>query len=291
MQLPRRQGGGSCPGCLVEAGDQHALQPRRARILHKEGPPRCHAGRGGDGLGRAATTQLRRLVPAGMWAELPTSLETPEPEIYYETSARQNIYKEFLRFLSQASEGPRLRGRAGLRASPSPPQAPVRRLPLLIHADQRPLLRRLRRQPHPLQPGVRQLPPGLSGHTGRPLPAVGTQEEEAGLLEEDQQRVQQPHLLQQRHSGDALLEPGWGPRRGPGEPGRGGHWASMPPTPGAGMGLSGGLGPGAHPQGPHLFQRPRQHPAPSLHTSLKTRRDRPSPRSRKGLSSEEISGA
>lgn len=110
---------------------------------------------------------------------------------------------------SPVAGAPSRRHPAAAAERPVPPaQVPLRLLPLLLHAQQRALLRQLRHQPGALQPRLRQLPPGLPGHPGLPLSPVGAPEEEASPLQEDQQRVQQPHLLQQRHPGNAVL--GWG---------------------------------------------------------------------------------
>lgn len=86
-------------------------------------------------------------------------------------------------------------------------QFPLQLLPLLLHADKRPLLRQLSNQPHPLQPGVGKLPPDLPLHTHDPVPAMEEEEETTSLHQEIQQHLQQPHIFQPGHKGNYVLKP------------------------------------------------------------------------------------
>ncbi|XP_008931090.4 neurotensin receptor type 1 [Manacus vitellinus] len=84
---------------------------------------------------------------------------------------------------------------------------PLQLLPLLLHADKRPLLRQLSNQPHPLQPGVGKLPSDLPLYTHTRVPAMEEEEETTGLHQEIQQYLQQPHIFQPGHKGDHILKP------------------------------------------------------------------------------------
>lgn len=91
--------------------------------------------------------------------------------------------------------------------SPVFAQRHVRLLPLFLHADQRPVLRQLRHQPNPLQPGVGHLPPDLLLHAALLLLTLPprTQEAPPPLYPPLHQHLQQPHPLQQHHERDGIL--------------------------------------------------------------------------------------
>lgn len=80
-------------------------------------------------------------------------------------------------------------------------------LPLFLHADQRPVLRQLGHQSHPLQPGFGHLPPDLLLHGALLLLTLPpyTQEAPPPANPPLHQHLQQPHPLHQHHQRDGVL--------------------------------------------------------------------------------------
>lgn len=80
-------------------------------------------------------------------------------------------------------------------------------LPLFLHADQCPVLRKLSHQSDPLQPGVSQLPSDLLFHTALLLHALSTHTQEAPPPPDPplHQHLKQPHPLYQHYQRDGIL--------------------------------------------------------------------------------------